>query len=110
MFEIENRRAARDIRTASDRLRELGRKAAPGVWRMAPTDGGPIRVIGRDDQEVAVLSGMWAAGTAEYLTAIAPDTAYQVAELMWLSESVIRKGELPSRLRGAFVTLARTLG
>ena len=108
VFERETRRAAEDIRAASDRLRELGRKATPGVWRAVP-DGDVVRILGRDDQEVAVLTGMWATTTAAYLTAVAPATAYNLAELMWLSESVIRKGEMPYRLKEALLTLARGL-
>ncbi|MET0136569.1 MAG: hypothetical protein ABW215_23520 [Kibdelosporangium sp.] len=107
MFELESRRAAKDIRVASDRLRELGRNAAPGVWHVAP--GEPPRVTGRDGLEVAVLSGLWAPGTAAYLTAVAPNTAYLIAELMWLSESPVRKGELPTRLRNALLALAQAI-
>ncbi|MBP2321049.1 hypothetical protein JOF56_001434 [Kibdelosporangium banguiense] len=108
MFEYECRRAAEEIRTASDRLRKLGRKAAPGVWRVAP-GGDTIRVLGRDNQEIAVLTGLWAPSTATYLTAVSPTTAYNLAELMWLSESVVRKGEMPYRLREAMLTLAKGL-
>ncbi|MET0234447.1 MAG: hypothetical protein ABW224_07395, partial [Kibdelosporangium sp.] len=108
MFERESRRAAENIRAASDRLRELGRKAAPGVWRIAPGDR-IVRLIGRDDQEIAVLTGLWAPSTATYLTAVSPTTAYNIAELMWLSESVVRKGEMPYRLREAMLALAKGL-
>ena len=108
MFERESRRAAEEIRAASDRLRELGRKAAPGVWRVE-LDGDVIRVRGRDDQEVAVLTGLWAPSTADYLTAVSPATAYNLAELMWLSESVVRKGEMPYRIREAMLALAKGL-
>lgn len=108
MFDRESRRAAEEIRTASDRLRELGRKAAPGVWRVE-VDGATTRLLGRDDQEVAVLTGLWAPSTAVYLTAVSPATAYNLAELMWLSESVVRKGEMPYRLREAMLTLAKGL-
>jgi hypothetical protein len=109
VFERECRRAAADIRAASDRLRELGRKAAPGVWRALPADGDTVRMTSRDDQEIAVLSGIWAPGNANYLTVVAPDTAYLVAELMWLSESVVRKGEMPFRLQAAMLTLAAAI-
>jgi hypothetical protein len=108
VFERESRRAADQIRTASDRLRELGRKAAPGVWRTAPGDD-VVRLLGRDDEEIAVLTGIWAPSTATYLTAVAPVTAYNLAELMWLSESIIRKGEMPYRLKEALLTLAHGL-
>ena len=108
MFEREGRLAAEEIRTASDRLRELGRKAAPGIWRVVP-EGGVIRLLGHDNHEVAVLTGMWAQSTAEYLTAVTPVTAYNMAELMWLSESLVRHGEMPLRLREALLRLARGL-
>ncbi|MCE7008910.1 hypothetical protein LWC34_39785 [Kibdelosporangium philippinense] len=108
VFEREGRLAAEEIRTASDRLRELGRRAAPGVWR-AVDEGALIRLLGREDHEVAVLTGLWAPSTAEYLTAVAPATAYNVAELMWLSESFVRQGELPTRLREALLRIARGL-
>ena len=78
------------------------------MWRAVPGDGGAIHLLGREDQEVAVLTGLWASGTANYLTAMAPNTAYLVAELMWLSESVVRKGEMPARLQTAMLTLAQT--
>jgi hypothetical protein len=109
VFEIERKRAAKDIGTASDRLRELGRRAAPGVWQAAPGEGGTIRLLAREDQEIAVLAGMWAPGTARYLTTMAPDTAYLLAELMWLTESMVRKGELPSRVQTALVTLSHKI-
>lgn len=108
VFERESRLAAEEIRTASDRLRELGRRAAPGVWRMVD-EGALIRVLGREDHEVAVLTGLWAPSTAEYLTAVAPGTAYNIAELMWLSESVVRQGEMPTRLKEALLRIARGL-
>jgi hypothetical protein len=108
VFEHECKRAATDIRVASDRLRELARKAAPGVWQAFP-DNDTVRLTGRDGQEVAVLTGMWAPSTARYLTAVAPNTAYLVAELMWRSESTIRKGEMPSQIRTAMLTLARAI-
>ncbi|ALG06152.1 hypothetical protein [Kibdelosporangium phytohabitans] len=108
MFERESRLAAEEIRTASDRLRELGRKAAPGVWRITQ-EGALVRLLGREDHEVAVLTGMWAQSTAEYLTAVGPVTAYNIAELMWLSESLVRHGEMPLRLREALLRLARGL-
>jgi hypothetical protein len=109
VFEIECKRAARDIRMASDQLRELGRKAAPGVWRVAPGEGGTVHLLAREDQEIAVLTGMWAPGTARYLAALAPNTAYLLAELMWLTESMVRKGEMPSRLQTALATLAQAI-
>jgi hypothetical protein len=109
VFEREWKRAAKDIRAASDRLREFGRKAAPGVWQVVPSEGDTIRITSREDQEIAVLSGIWAPGNARYLTAVAPDTAFLVAELMWLSESVIRKGEMPTRLHAALLTLAEAI-
>ena len=108
MFEHECRRAATDIRVASDRLRELGRQAAPGVW-LAAQDGDTVRLTAREGQEIAVLTGLWAPGTARYLTAVGPNTAYLIAELMWLSESVVRKGEMPSRLQTAMLTLAQAI-
>jgi len=40
---------------------------------------------------------------------VAPNTAYLVAELMWLSESVVRKGQMPSRLQTALLTLAQAI-
>jgi hypothetical protein len=109
VFEIERKRAARDIRMASDQLRELGRQAAPGVWQGAPGERGTIRLLAREEQEIAVLTGIWAPGTARYLTTMAPDTSYLLAELMWLTESMVRKGELPSRVQTALVTLAQAI-
>jgi hypothetical protein len=106
VFERESRQAADEIRAASDWLRELGRKAAPGVWRAVP-EGALIRLLGREDHEVAVLTGLWAPNTADYLTAVAPTTAYNVAELMWLCETHVRQGEMPTRLREALLRLAR---
>jgi hypothetical protein len=80
------------------------------VWRSTRGDDGTVRLLGRADEEIAVLTGMWAAGTGDYLAAMSPNTAYLVAELMWLSESVVRKGEMPARLRTAMLTLAQTFG
>lgn len=108
MFEHECRQIATDIRKASDRLRELARHAAPGVWQ-AVDDVGAVRLTGRDDVEVAVLTGKWAPSTAHYLTMFAPDTAFRMAELMWRSQSVIRKGEMPSHIQSALVALAQVV-
>lgn len=96
-----------EIRTASDNLRELARRATPGAWRTVPGEDGTTRLLARDDQEVAVFTGLWALPTAQYVTAVAPETAYLAAELMWLSESAVRKGEMPTRLRTAMHNLAK---
>ena len=105
MFERENRRAADQIREASQRLRELGRKATPGVWRIDHVDG-QVLLASKEGQEVAVLTGLWAPATAEYLAVVAPAMAFHVAELMWLGESEVRRGELSSRLRDAMLAVA----
>lgn len=108
VFELEYRRRAGEIRVGSDRLRELARAAAPGAWRMLETDGG-VRVTNHDGQEVAALSGVWAPGTARYLTTFGPDTGFLVAELMWRCQSVVRRGELPAQIEDALLDLAHAV-
>lgn len=78
------------------------------MWRVVD-EGALIRLLGREDHEVAVLTGLWASSTADYLTAVAPATAFNVAELMWLSESIVRQGEMPTRLKDALLRIARGL-
>ncbi|WP_132125604.1 hypothetical protein [Actinocrispum wychmicini] len=97
------------VRQASDRLRELGRNAAPGVWRAVPAVDGVIHVLGRDEQLVATLGGVWASGTAAYLTALAPDTAFLLAEMLWRGSPLIRRGAMPSPVRDALRNLAVAL-
>jgi hypothetical protein len=109
VFEIEARRAARDIRLAADQVRNLARNAAPGAWQVAYGID-TVRLLALEGQEVAVLSGMWAPGTAKYLATVGPNTAYLVAELLWLSESLVRKGEMPSRVQTAMLALAHAIG
>ncbi|GAB3870548.1 hypothetical protein GCM10029964_005260 [Kibdelosporangium lantanae] len=108
VFELEYKRRATEIRAASDRLRELGRGAAPGTWRMVETDGN-VRVTNRDGEEVAALAGVWAPSTARYLTTFAPDTGFLVAELMWRCQSVVRRGEMPAQIEDALVDLAQAV-
>ncbi|MBP2319751.1 hypothetical protein JOF56_000136 [Kibdelosporangium banguiense] len=107
MFEHESRLAANYIKTASDDFRALARKAAPGIWSAVPGEHGTTRLLARNAEEIAVVTGVWAPTTARYLTVLAPDTAYLVAELMWLSADEIRKGALPTRLRTATLELAK---
>jgi hypothetical protein len=47
--------------------------------------------------------------TARYLTRMGRETAYVIAELMWLCDSAIRNGTLPTVLQKALHDLARTL-
>ncbi|TCO58260.1 hypothetical protein [Actinocrispum wychmicini] len=108
MFEYERGRAATDVRKASERLRELSRNAAPGVWRVVE-DAGTVRLTGREGMDIAVLLGTWAPSTAHYLTTVAPDTAFLMAEILWRSQSLIRKGEMPSQIQSSLSTLARTI-
>jgi hypothetical protein len=108
VFELEYRRRAAEIRAASDRLRELGRRAAPGTWRMVETGGG-VRVTNRDGEEIAALGGVWAPSTARYLTTFSPETGFLVAELMWRGQSVVRRGEMPAQIQAALVDLAQAV-
>jgi hypothetical protein len=86
----------------------LARKATPGLW-VVDTRDGIVRVTGRDGQEVAMLTGQWALGTANYLAALGPNTAYMIAEVMWLSEALVRQDQLPSRLRAQLQAVAQAL-
>jgi hypothetical protein len=100
VFERDSRRAADYIKTASEDFRALARKAPPGVWSAVPGEHGTSRPLARNGEEIAVVTGLWAPTTARYLTVVAPDTAYLVAELLWLSADEIRKGALPASTDG----------
>ncbi|MEV4310806.1 hypothetical protein [Actinocrispum sp. NPDC049592] len=108
MFEIDARRAARDIRLAADEMRDLARNAPPGPWQV--THGvDSVHLLALEGHEIAVLTGMWATGTAKYLATVSPNVAYLLAELLWLSESLVRKRELPSRVQASLLALARAI-